>query len=92
MTTAVTRNRLVRDVCERAGWTPWQTFSDKRKNDRRVSFMMNGWPVPASMKAKILKGVRRQLKANNIPHNSVYWYLADSYRGNYDKLVIEVPL
>lgn len=92
MTTAVTRNRIVRDVCRSAGWDPWFTYSDKRKTDRRVSFASAGWPVPQKMKNRILRGVKRKLKANNVPHNDVYWYPAESYRGPYDKLVIEVPL
>jgi hypothetical protein len=90
---ALKRNNLIREACRRAGWKPTRTYSDKRKNDKRISFTRTE-KVSKRKQAEVAEAVFEDLMAAGVDFDLVYWtrskrdYLyADIY---YDKLVVTV--
>lgn len=83
----------IRQACSNAGWEVFGTYNDKRKDgSRRLSYARNGWPVPATIKAAILKEVAGIVDQHEMKGATVYWW--DAHRpgyGSYDKLCINVP-
>lgn len=83
---------IVRKVSREQGWCDnLHCFNDKNTYDRRMSYMMNGWPVPQEMKDAIVADVKKRLDMAELSYSKVQWVTSTSYRGDYDKFVIRVP-
>ena len=82
---------IVQKISIEVGWCKdlWY-HNDKLKQLRRLKFYMNGWEVPETMKQEMIDKVTKELNDNNIPFIKVEWIVSRSYRGPYDKFIVEV--
>ena len=83
-----TIHKIVKKAAIDNGWNIFDQRTDKRRKEHRISYWRNGWRVPEGMKDAIKSQVIRDLKQGNLP-GRVSWYEAISWRGPYDKLVID---
>lgn len=93
---SIARNNIIRKACRRAGWAPDRTYSDKRKLDKRLSFVKRLSKVSKPVQERVADEVATQLNQMGVDFHIVYWtrsrceYPHEDIQ--YDKLCVLLPL